>query len=391
MRTLDFVESEEQAMVRDTAATVADEFGPEYWRELDATGTFPHEFWDALGEAGIHGLMIPEEYGGAGMGMVEMSLVIETLCGGGCGMGGAMIPVMSAVMGAVDVAQHGSAEQKERYLPGMATGERMMAISITEPDAGSNTLNTETTAEKDGDEYVIEGKKVWATLAHEADDVLVVTRTTPKGEVDKPTEGLSLFFVDREADGVELSQIPKHGVHYLPSNELFLDGVRVPEANLLGERDDGWDVLVSAINPERIALAAGAAGIGKLAAETAIDYANEREVFDGPIGQYQGVQFPIAEAHSQLETADLMRQKAAKLFDEGEECAYESNVCKAVAVDSAIDLVYHSMQTFGGWGYAQEYDVERWWREINLLRLAPVTQQMAWNYIAQELGFPRSY
>ena len=378
-------------MIRSTAADVAAEYGPEYWREREEAGEFAHDFWDELAEAGFHGLLVPEEYEGAGMGMQEMGLAMETLCAEGCGMAGTWYLVLTAGMAAVGIRENGTEEQKETYLPDIANGERNFSIGITEPEAGTNTLNVATRAEKDGDEYVLNGNKAWITFSDRADNMILVTRTTPREEVERGTDGISLFIVDMDAPGIDVSPIPKHGINYSKSCEVFIEDVRVPAENLLGEEDEGWWALVDMLNPERIGFAAAGTGIGKLAADTAIEYANDREVFGAPVGSHQAVSFPITQAYAKMDTAALMREKASWLYDQGEECGYETNVAKATAVSAGIEAVKQSMQAFGGWGYAKEYDVERWWREINLTRLAPVSQQMAYNHISQELGFPKSY
>ena len=378
-------------MIRSTAQAVAAEYGPEYWREKEENEEFAQGFWDELGEAGFHGLLVPEEYGGASMGMQDMGLAMETLCAEGCGMAGTWYLVLTAGMAAVGIRENGTEAQKEKYLTDIATGERNFCIGITEPEAGTNTLNVATRAEKDGDEYVLNGQKAWITFSDRADNMIIVTRTTPLEEVDRGTGGISLFIVDMDTPGIDVSPISKHGMNYSKSCEVFLEDVRVPEEDLLGEEDEGWWALVDMLNPERIGFAAAGTGIGKLAANTAIEYANEREVFDAPIGSHQAVSFPITKAYARMETAALMREKAAWLYDQGEECGYETNVAKATAVDAGIEAVKQSMQAFGGWGYATEYNVERWWREINLTRLAPVSQQMAYNHIGQQLGFPKSY
>lgn len=388
---MNFDTSSEQSMVRSTATEIANQFGPAHWREKEEAGEFSEAFWDELGEAGFHGLLIPPEYEGAGMGMQEMGLAMETLCAEGCGMAGTWYLVLTAGMAAVGIREHGTDDQKERYLPDIAAGDRNFSIGITEPEAGTNTLNVATRAKKDGDEYVLNGQKAWITFSDRADNMILVTRTTPREEVDRGTEGISLFVVDMDDPGIDVVPIPKHGINYSKSCEVFIEDVRVPEANLLGEEDRGWWTLVDMLNPERIGFAAAGTGIGKLAAETAIEYANDREVFDRAIGTHQAVSFPITKAYARMETATLMRDKAAWLYDQGEDCGYESNVAKATAVEAGIEAVKQSMQAFGGWGYATEYDVERWWREINLTRLAPVSQQMAYNHIGQELGFPKSY
>jgi acyl-CoA dehydrogenase len=294
-------------------------------------------------------------------------------------------------MAAAGLVASGSEDQKERYLPDVATGDTSFCIGITEPDAGTNTLNVGTRAEKDGSEFVVNGQKAWITFSDVADHIILVTRTTPKDEVSSPTDGLSLLIVDMDSDGVDVAPIPKHGMNYSNSCEVFFEDVRVPEENVLGEEDAGWWELTKTLNPERIAFSAAATGIGKLAVSKAVDYTSERDVFGEPVGTYQGLQFPMAEAYAQMECAAAMRQKAAWLYDEGEDCAYETNVSKMVAVEAGIEATYHAMQAHGGWGYAKEYDVERWWREVNLTRLAPVTQQMALNHVAQEIGFPKSY
>ena len=388
---MNFEDTQERSMIRQTTAEIADQYGPEHWREKEENGEFSTEFWDELGEAGFHGLLVPEEYGGAGMGMQEMGLTMETLCAEGCGMAGTWYLVLTAGMAGVGLREHGTAEQKDRYLTDIATGTRNFSIGITEPEAGTNTLNVATRAERDGDEYVLNGQKAWITFADRADNMILVTRTTPHEEVDRGTDGISLFVVDMDDPNIDVAPIPKHAINYSKSCEVFLEDVRVPAEDLLGAEDDGWRVLVDMLNPERIGFAAAGTGIGKLAADEAIEYANDREVFGTPIGTHQAVSFPITEAYAKMETATLMREKAAWLYDQGEECGYETNVAKATAVEAGIEAVKHSMQAFGGWGYAKEYDIERWWREINLTRLAPVSQQMAYNHIGQQLGFPRSY
>jgi len=383
--------SAEHSMISSTATEIATEFGPEYWREREENGEFAADFWNELGEAGFHGLLVPEEYGGADMGLSELGLAMETLCAEGCGMAGTWYLVLTAGMATVGLNRHGTDEQKERYLTDIATGDRNFSIGITEPEAGTNTLNVATSAEKDGDEYVLNGQKAWITFSDRADNMILVTRTTPREAVDRGTDGISLFVVDMDDPGIDVEPIDKHGINYSKSCEVFIEDVRVPEANLLGEEDRGWWPLVDMLNPERIGFAAAGTGIGKLAAETAIEYTNDREVFGQPIGSHQAVSFPITKAYARMETAALMRDKAAWLYDQGEDCGYETNVAKATAVEAGIEAVKQSMQAFGGWGYATEYDVERWWREINLTRLAPVSQQMAYNHIGQELGFPKSY
>lgn len=378
-------------MIQSTAENVAAEFGPEYWREKEENEEFAQEFWDELAEAGFHGLLVPDKYEGAGMGMQEMGLAMETLCAEGCGMAGTWYLVLTAGMAAVGIRENGTEQQKETYLPDIANGRRNFSIAITEPEAGTNTLNIATHAEKEGDEYVLNGQKAWITFSDRADNMIIVTRTTEREDVDRDTDGISLFVVDMDNSDINVSPIPKHGINYSKSCEVFLENVRVPKANLLGKEDKGWWALIDMLNPERLGFAAAGTGIGKLAADTAIQYANNREVFNVPIGAHQAVSFPITKAYARMETAALMREKAALLYDQGKDCGYETNIAKATAVSAGIEAVKQSMQAFGGWGYAKEFDIERWWREINLIRLAPVSQQMAYNHISQQLGFPKSY
>ncbi len=388
---MDFSADSTHGLIESTATELAGQFGPEYWREKEEAGEFATAFWDELATADFHGLLIPEEYDGAEMGMQEMGIAMETLCAEGCGMAGTWYLVLTAGMAALGIRDFGTDEQKEQYLPDIAAGNRNFSIGITEAGAGTNTLNIQTRAEKDGDEYVLTGEKAWITFSDIADNMILVTRTTPREEVDHGTDGISLFIIDMDDPGIDVSPISKHGINYSNSCEVFIEDVRVPETSLLGEEGEGWTPLVHMINPERIGFAAAGTGIGRLAAETAIEYTNDREVFGAPVGTHQGVSFPITKAYARMETARLMRMKAAWLFDQGKDCAYETNVAKATAVEAGIEAVKQSMQAFGGWGYATEYDVERWWREINLTRLAPVTQQMAYNHISQQIGFPKSY
>jgi acyl-CoA dehydrogenase len=388
---MNFSDDPTHSLIRSTAREIAEEYGPAYWREKEENGEFAQDYWDELAAADFHGLLLSEEYGGAEMGMQEMGIAMETLCAEGCGMAGTWYLVLTAGMAAVGIKEYGTEQQKETYLPDIAAGKRNFSIGITEANAGTNTLNVATTAEKDGDEYVLNGEKAWITFSDRAENMIIVTRTTPRDEVEKGTDGISLLIIDMDDPNIEVSPIPKHAINYSKSCEVFLEDVRVPEENLLGEEGDGWWALVDMLNPERIGFAAAGTGIGKLAVDTAVDYANEREVFGAPIGTHPGVSFPITRAYATMETAALRRQKAAWLYDQGKECGYETNVAKATAVEAGIEAVKQSMQAFGGWGYAKEYDVERWWREVNLTRLAPVTQQMAYNHISQQIGFPGSY
>jgi acyl-CoA dehydrogenase len=388
---LDFELSAEQKMIVETAKEIATDFGPEYWREKDKRHEFPEDFWKSLVEAGFTGIVVPEKYGGGGMGMSEMVLAMETLVSEGCGLAGEWFLCLSSVFGGLSLAKHGDEAQKEKYLPKIAKGLEF-CLALTEPDAGTNTLNIKTGAVKEGGEYRINGQKMFISGADRAKGMLLVTRTTPLEKVAKRTHGLTLFVVDLPNPAVEIIPIDKHGINYSKTFEMYISDLKVPQECLLGELDKGWSLLLDTLNPERMSFSAASCGLGLLAIKKAVNYAKERKVFDAPIGSYQGVQFPLADAKAKIEAARLLNYKAALLFDKGVDCGAEANMAKVAAVDAGIGAVYHAMQAFGGYGYAVEYDVERWWREINLVRLAPITHQMALAFIGQHvLGLPKSY
>jgi acyl-CoA dehydrogenase len=291
----------------------------------------------------------------------------------------------------LSIVKHGSETQKAKYLPQIAKGMEF-CLGLTEPDAGTNTLKTSTTAVKDGDGFVINGQKMFISGADRAKGMLLVTRTTPLANVSKRTHGLSLFLIDLPSPAVEIISIDKHGINYSKTFELYISDLKVDKESVMGEVDKGWPLLLDTLNPERMSFSAASCGIGLLAIKKAVDYAKERKVFDAPIGSHQAIQFPLAEAKSKIEAARLLNYKAAWRYDKGEDCGADANMAKVAAVEAGIQAVYHSMQTFGGYGYAVEHDVERWWREVNLIRLAPVTHQMALAFIGQHvLGMPKSY
>ncbi|MBE8540314.1 acyl-CoA dehydrogenase family protein [Geoglobus acetivorans] len=392
---MDFKFTDEQKMIADAARDIARDFPPEYWREKDEKGEFAEEFWKAISKAGFLGIVIPEEYGGAGMGVTELLIAMEELAANGCGMGGVWYLVLTEVFGALSIVRHGTEEQREKYLPKIAKGELEFAMALTEPDAGTNTLNIRTRAVRDGDGWVINGNKIFISGADRAKGMLIIARTIPKGEAPKKTHGISLFLADLPDPAVKVNPIPKHGINYSKTCEVSFNNLRLPEDALMPPQDEGWYMILDTLNPERMSFAAAAIGISRLAISKAVEYSKQRKVFDDPIGSYQGLQFPVAEAYATLECAKLMNLKAAWLFDNNasyKEIGEAANMAKVVAVEAGIKAVYWAMQTFGGYGYTREYDVERWWREINLIRLAPVTQQMALNYIGEHvLGMPKSY
>lgn len=392
---MDFELNVEQKMIAQSAREIAKDFGPEYWYEKEENHQFPKEFYDVLGKAGFLGLGIPDEYGGTGLGIAEGVIALEELTTNGGGGGPCVCFIPTTVFGAMSILNHGSKEQKEKYLRKIARGEMIVCLSLTEPDAGTNTLNIKTFASKDGDEYVINGNKIFTSFFEDASLMVLVARTTEKEKSPRKTEGLSLFLVDVPNGSIMHNAIPKHGVNYARTYELGIDNLRVSRECLLGEEGKGWYHILDTLNPERIFSATQAIGTGRLAIKTAVVYANKRKVFDSVIGAYQGIQFPLASAYAKLESAWLMTLKAATLFDQKESPKMVgdiSDIAKYVSVEAGIEAVYHAMQTFGGYGYAKEYHIERWWREIQLLRLAPITQQMTLNYIGEHiLGMPRSY
>lgn len=393
---MNFELTEEQEMFAIWARQVGKNFGPEYWREREEKSEFAAEFWNNISDLGMVGIVIPEEYGGLGKGLTELLLTMEELAASGCGMGGPWYLILTEVFGALSILRHGSEEQKKKYLPKIAKGELEFCMALTEPDAGSNTLNIKTTASKKGEGWVIDGNKTWISGADRAKGMMIIARTIPKEKASKRTLGLSLFLADLPNERVKVTPIPKHGINYSHSCDVWFDSLRLPESAIMPPQNLGWYSLLDTLNPERMSFTATAIGIARLAVSKAVEHSRNRKVFgDVPIGSYQGLQFPMAEAYATLQCARLMNLRAAALFDTHADLnaiGSAANMAKAVAVEHAIKAVYSAMQVFGGYGYAKEYDIERWWREVNLVRLAPVTQQMALNYIAEHiLEMPRSY
>jgi acyl-CoA dehydrogenase len=391
---MDFDLSLEQQMMADTAAQISARFDPEYWRDKDETGEYPAEFIAEIGSQGFFGLPVPEAHGGMGLGLTELAVAMEALCRGGGG-GGPALGYLFGLLGNLSVLHHGNEEQKSRYLPDMATGKKMCAFGLSEPDAGTNSLNITTFARREGDEFVINGGKWFITNIENSDVLLLVARTQKPTEGKSKAGGISLFLIDLPQAAITYTPIPKHGFNYYKSNQVFVEDLRVHESCLLGEEGRGFYSLLGTLNPERVLIAAGAVGTARLALSRAVEYAGERNVFGVPIGAHQGVQHPLAAAHAKVESAWLMVLKAATLNDvdsTGKEAGDMANMAKFVAVESCIEACYHAMQTYGGAGYAREYHQERWWREAQLFRLAPLTQQMTLNYIGEHvLGLPKSY
>lgn len=388
---MDFAFTEEQQLIRTEVRNLAQRFDYTYWRDIDSTAEYPHEFFNAFGVAGWLGAVVPTEYGGGGLGITEASLILGEICASGAGTSGAS-PVHFSMFPPQPVIKYGSDEMKQSYLPLVAKGEMKLAFSVTEPNAGTDTTHLETTAVRDGDDWVINGHKVWTTNAQNADRMLILTRTTPIDQVEKRTQGMTLFFSEIDREAITIRRIDKMGRHGVDSNELFIDNFRVPQTDMVGQEGEGFYHLLDGINPERIVIGAEAVGIGKAALDKAVQYAKDRRVFGRPIGSNQGIQFPLAQAYARLEAAELMVYKAAWLFDHGLPCGPEANMAKLLAADAGCDAVDHAVQTHGGFGYAKEFDVERLYREIRLYKIAPVSQEMVLNYLGEHvLGMPRSY
>jgi len=393
---MDFNFTEEQKMIANTAKEIAKNFPPEYWREKDLKEEFGEEFYKAIGKAGFTGMVIPEKYGGAGKGVTELLIAMEELAANGCGMAGIWYLVITEDFGGISIIRHGTEAQKEKYLPRIASGDIEFCMGLTEPDAGTNTLNTKTRAQKVADGWIINGNKTWISGADRARGMMLITRTTPKEKAPRKTFGISLFLIDLPNPAVNVTTIPKHGINYSHSCDIGINDLKVSEDALMPPLDGGWYSLLDTLNTERMSFTTAAIGIARLAMSKAIEYSKDRKVFgDTPIGSYQGLQFNLAEAYAGIEAAKLLNLKASTLYDNGASIAEVGNAvnpAKILAVESGIKAVYWAMQTFGGYGYAREYDVERWWREINLIRLAPVSQQMALSYVGEHiLGMPRSY
>lgn len=370
---------------------ITSRFGDEYWTNCDASHTFPWEFYQAFADGGWLGITTPVAYGGHGLGIQEAALLLETVAASGAGMNGASAMHMS-IFGMHPVIVHGSEALKRANLPRIVSGDLHVCFGVTEPEAGLDTTRITTFAKRDGSDYVVHGKKVWISKAQESEKILLLARTTPYADVTKKTDGMTLFFTDLDRNTVDIRPIPKMGRNAVSSNELFIDGLRIPKAHRVGEEGKGFTYLLDGLNPERILIAAEALGIGRATLERAVSYASDRVVFDRPIGMNQGIQFPLADALIKLDAAELMIRKAGWLYDQGKPCGKEANMAKYLAAEAAFETADRAVQTHGGMGYAVEYQVERLFREARLMRIAPVSQEMILNYIgAHTLGLPKSY
>jgi acyl-CoA dehydrogenase len=387
---MDFTLTESQELIRKEVSALARTFSLDYWLEKDTKAEYPHEFVRAFADNGWLGIMVPEEYGGAGLGVTEAALMLHEICASGAGTSGAS-PVHFYVFPPTPIVKYGTPEMKRAYLPRIAAGDIVMAFGVTEPNAGTDTSRIQTRAERRGDRWVVNGHKVWTTNAQHANKILLLARTSER-DPQKPLRGMTLFFADFDRTRITVRLIEKLGRAAVDSNEIFIENLEVPDADVVGTVGDGFYHLLDSLNPERIVIGIEAVGIGRAALDRAVQYAKERIVFDRPIGRNQAIAHPLAQAAAQLDAAELMCLKAAWLFDHGRPCGREANAAKLLAAEAGFAACDAAVQTFGGFGYAREFYVERLWREIRLYKIAPVSQQMALNYLAEHvLGLPRSY
>ncbi len=388
---MSFILTDEQQALVEGIEAVCSRYPDEYWLERDRDGQYPHAFHHDLAEGGWLGIAMPEKFGGSGLGMTEAALMMQAISASGAGFSGASAVHMN-IFGLNPVVVFGSEEQRAQALPPLIKGEQKACFAVTEPDAGLDTTKLTTRATREGDEYVVHGRKIWISTAQVSDKMLLLARTTPLSEVKKPTHGLSLFYTDLDRSKIEVREIEKMGRKSVDSNMLFIDGLRIPAAHRIGEEGRGFEYILHGLNPERILIASEAVGLGRAALSRAVAYANERVVFGRAIGQNQGVQHPLAQAWMQLEAADLMVRKAAWLYDAGKPCGEFANSAKYLAAEAAFNACQTAVLTLGGMGYAKEYHVERYLRESFIPRIAPVSPQLIMCFIAEKvLGLPKSY
>ncbi|MEO6092233.1 MAG: acyl-CoA dehydrogenase family protein [Novosphingobium sp.] len=388
---MDFSLSEDQQNIREAVLKHCSQFPDEYWLERDADGEFPVAFHRSMAEAGFLGIAMPEAVGGSGLGITEAAVMMQAVAEAGGGMAAA-----SAIHGPVfslePVAHFGTGEQQQRMIPKILSGEQKMCFAVTEPNVGLDTTKLKTRAVREGGGYRVNGEKIWITNAHVADKMMLLARTTPLDEVSRKTQGLSLFFTDLDKSRIESRLIPKMGRHAVGSNMLFINDLFIPEEDRIGAEGDGFKIILHGLNPERILLGAEATGLGRIAIQKAARYARERIVFDRPIGMNQGIQHPLAKAWMQVEAASLMVFAAASKFDRGEDCGVEANSAKYLAAEAGFEACTTAVMSMGGMGYAKEYHVERYMREVMIPRIAPVSPHMILNFIAEKvLELPKSY
>ena len=380
----------EQQAIRDAIRRLMEPFDDAYWLERDASATFPHEFREAVAAGGWLGIAMPEQYGGSGLGVAEAVVMMEAVANSPGAMAAASSVHMN-IFGPLAIVKHGTEAQKAEWLPPIVKGELITCFGVTEPDAGLDTTRITTAARRDGVDYVISGRKIWTSVAQQAHRVVLLARTADY-DAKRPTEGLSLFFAELDPAHVEIREIPKMGRHAVDSNMVFYDNLRVPARDRIGDEGKGFRILLDSLNPERCLIGAEAVGVGRQALGRAVDYANEREVFQRPIGRNQAIQHPLAESWIELEAAWLTVQRAAAFYDAGQPCGPEANAAKYLGAEAGIRACERAVSTHGGMGYAREYHVERFLREVWISRLAPVSQQLILCHIAEKvLGLPKSY
>ena len=396
---MNFELTEDQQLIRKSVAELASKFDDHYWMEKDQAHEFPQEFYDAIAGGGWLGMTIPEEYGGHGLGITEATILAEEVARSGGAMNAASAIHMS-IFGMQPVVVFGSDEMKRETLPRIVDGSLHVCFGVTEPGAGLDTSRITTFAKRDGgssgEHYIVNGRKVWISKALESEKILLLTRTESRDDVQarggKPTEGLTLFLTDLDRAHVDIRPIRKMGRNAVSSNELFIDNLRVPAEHRIGEEGKGFGYILHGLNPERMLIAAEALGIGRVALDRAVKYATEREVFDRPIGMNQGIQFPLADSLARLDAAELILRKATWLYDGGKPCGREANMAKYLCADAGFGAADRALQTHGGMGYSEEYNISRFFREARLMKIAPVSQEMILNFLgANVLGLPKSY
>jgi len=389
---MDFTPDPDEDLIREAVRAVCARFDDAYWSERDARHEFPWEFYAAMADGGWVGIAIPEAYGGGGRGINEASIVLEEVAASGAAMNGCSAVHLS-IFGMHPVVLHGSEEMRRTYLPRVAKGDLHVAFGVTEPDAGTDTPSIKTRAYREPDGgYRIRGRKVWTSKALEAERVLLLCRTTPLEECARRTDGMTLFLANLKDPAVTITPIPKTGRNAVASCEVVYDDLRVEEADRVGEEGKGFRYLLDGLNAERVLIASEALGIGRAALRRAVAYVKERVVFGRPIGQNQAVAFPLAEIHARLRAAEMMTRRAAWMLDRRMPCGEEANLAKYLAAEAGFAAADHAMQVHGGFGYAEEYHVARYWREARLMKIAPITQELVLAYVTEHvLGLPRSY
>jgi acyl-CoA dehydrogenase len=387
---MEFGYTDEQLEIERAVTAICKRFDADYWRTKDRDGGFPLDFHAAFAQAGWLGIAMPVEVGGAGLGITEAAIMMRTISGSGAGMSGASAIHMN-IFGLHPVVVNGTTEQKQRWLPPLIAGQHKACFGVTEPNTGLNTLKLKTRAERRGDHYVVNGQKVWISTAQVADKILLLARTADP-DPKAPSRGLSLFYTDLDRSRIEVREIDKHGRKAVDSNQLFIDDLRIPVEDRIGEEGRGFEYILHGLNPERVLVAAEAVGLGRVALERAALYAKDRVVFDRPIGQNQGIQHPLAERWIELEAADLLTMRAAWLYDQGKPCGKEANAAKYFAAEAGYKACETAVLSHGGMGYSREFHVERYLREAMLARIAPISPQLILSFIAEKaLGLPRSY